>query len=252
MKDEIFLLCETHRQGDCISVYGRNSMTEKDVIWLPGLRTYSITACNVSKCVYILCREIRHKFSIWRIVKEDDHWSTASLVICDMYLPCPTMHMTANGRFAFSRKLCKTYTPIITCDANGAMQREVQPSTDISSLWYLAPKSNGNLVLLTAKLLEINMHGVVLRQHLTTYMYQVIGQADNNGRVLLTDRFNRMELVDSECNYLKDFTNKLLQGGQFVSPSELYFNCERNEIIAIIGEKNSHGRLLCILQLTEI
>lgn len=110
LKDEILMLCEVHRQADCIEVHDRNNMAEvKEVIPLPGLRTYSIAACNVSDCVYILCRVRGHQFSIWRIVRDDDdHWSTASLVISDIYLPCPAMHVTAKGRIVFTRKPYKS------------------------------------------------------------------------------------------------------------------------------------------------
>lgn len=139
-----------------------------------GCRGYvrSIAACNRAHCVYIglLCRVRGHQFSLWRIAKDGGHRAPASLVISDMYLPCPTiMHVAANHRLAFSRKLCKTYTPIVTCEPNGSMQRVVQPSTGISSLWDLAPKSNGNHILLSgqpAKLLEIDMGDVILRQYI--------------------------------------------------------------------------------------
>lgn len=137
------------------------------------------------------------------------------------------------------------------------MQSEVQPSTDIPSLCNIVPKSNGNLVLVSGypyavKLLDIDMDGIVLRQYVLTHNnYKAIGQAGNYGRMLLVDWWNTMELLDSEFN-LMDFTGQLPGGVHLTFPSELYFNCERNEIIAIASGHHFQNRSLIIFQLTEI
>lgn len=82
-------------------------------------------------------------------------------------------------------------------------------------------------------------------------MYNSICQADNNGRMLLTDSFDRMELIDSEFN-LMDFTGQLLDESRFTFPEEYHYNSDRNEIIAFPGVQNMQNRVLIIFHLTEI
>lgn len=87
-----------------------------------------------------------------------------------MHLPDPTMHVIANGRLAFSRIPYTNHSPLITCDANGSMQREVNLPPNVSWIWKTIPKSIGNLVVVSGyptKLIEIDPNGTIIRQ----YMY---------------------------------------------------------------------------------
>lgn len=129
------MLCDPQLKGGCINVYDRNNMAAvKNVIPLPGLRPHSIAACSLSNCLYILSRVRYNEYSTWRIARADEHWSTAALVVSNMYLPQPTIRVTANGSLALKWRPCRNVTPLITCYANGSMQREVKLSIDINLL----------------------------------------------------------------------------------------------------------------------
>lgn len=82
-------------------------------------------------------------------------------------------------------------------------------------------------------------------------VYKAICQADNYGRMLITDRLDRMQLIDSDLNLL-GFTFELLGEDQLSTIKEYFYNCERNEIIPITGGQNLKNRALIIFSLTEI
>ena len=59
-----------------------------------------------------------------------------------------------------------------------------------------------------------------------------------------------MELFDSELNPL-DFKSQKQYEGQFLYPSKLHYNSERNEIVRICDLMSAKTRVLTIFRFTE-
>ena len=126
----------------------------------------------------------------------------------------------------------------------------------------IIPKSNWNIVLVSSvyrrtKLTEVDMNGSVLRQYKSSLNAdRCVCQADKYGRMLITNQWNKMELLDSEYNLI-DFTGLQMVGGCFSgTPFEehrkLHYNSERNEILTVVFDRNSPNGVLTIFHLKEI
>lgn len=71
--------------------------------------------------------------------------------------------------------------------------------------------------------------------------------ADIYGRIMITNKDSRLELLDSELNLL-DFTGLQPHEGQFLVPYKLQFNSERNEIMCIFNFCNPFATFLYIFR----
>ena len=97
------------------------------------------------------------------------------------------------------------------------------------------------------------MDVTIIRQYQSSSLGAVsVCNAGMYGRMLLIDRFNRIELLDSEFNFL-DFTGPQLNESKYIyNPKTSHFNSERNELVAIVYDAADYqnGRLT-IFRFTE-
>lgn len=256
-KDEMFMLCKPNGQDYAITVYDIKNMAEvKDVIPLPGIRPRGLAACAVSNCVYLLNRKEFHLISVLCITKDAENKFTIS-PWKNLWLPNPTISVTVDGSLILSRQRWGNLAVISIYNASGSLQRQLKLSWDISSFSDLIPKPNGNIVLISVnneyrkKLTEVDMKGSILRQYKSSISeYKGVTQADVYGRILITDRLNRIELLDSEFNLL-DCAGPQPYKEKLISPYKLHYNSERNEIVSFIEGSADERSVLTIFHLTE-
>lgn len=98
-------------------------------------------------------------------------------------------------------------------------------------------KPNGSIVLVSynyqygRKLTEIDTTGSTVRQYQSSLSGDSgVSFADSDGRIVITDPNNRIELLDCEMNLL-EYTGPQLNQNQI--PEDLHYNGERNEIVGI-------------------
>ena len=269
MKDEVYVHYKSweYPRG-AINVYDCNNLTEvKDIIPLPKIFEDCMEACNESNCVYILHRTAVTYIRVLRIARDDNHQFNVTPFISKVWMPNtnPTLSVTAAGRLIFSRRQ-KHKRPVISFyNANGSLHREMKLHSHIPSCFSrIIPRPNGNLVLVSTNdqkqtvLTEIDMDATIIRQYLSSLDPVTVCKTGMYGGMLLVDRNNRIELLDSEFNVL-DATSPQLQLRKLThNPSRLHFNCERNELAAVVFDIPTHrmymeigGQHVAIFRFTE-
>ena len=242
LKDEIFVLgTQDQRSHDyAIYVYDRIDMADvKDAIQLPEGTPLSLDACNASNCVYMVHR--RFTVTISRITRDDDNQFQISSMISGLYLPNPTLSVTANGDLILSRRRGEDRAVINVYSATGVLQNEMNVPMYISRLRQIVPKSNGNIVLISAqkvqwqichtRLTEIDVTGTVVSEHMTDFqfLHTNLSHADRYGRMIVThNRGSRISLFDSHFNLLQVEDMMIDEYFQMC-----HYNSERNEIVGI-------------------
>ena len=259
MKDEIFLICTINYVDYFINVYDYNNIAEvKEVIPLPRMNPRSIAACSVSNCVYQLnwnFRKVNHVL-IKRIARDGEH-CVVSTLIGGLYMPDANLCVAENGSLILSRGQSERCYAIRVYAANGSLQQRIKAPSEISWLEKIIPKSGGNLVLIgrnntgQIELTEIDLSGTIIRRYQPS-VHVASCRADRYGRVLIADRANRMELLDSEFNPVDVTCPKLAGGKQLIHPFQLDSNSERNELVALLLNQHHENGVLTIFQLREI
>lgn len=244
IKDEIFVIGDPQNGAFRISVCDSNYPYHvKDVIPLPEIYPECMAACVVSNCVYILYRKRRSHIRILRITRVGEHLFNITPFLTDVWMPNPrpTLSVSASGSLIFSRQQ-KNELPVISIyNADGSVQHQIRMYADIPKFYDIIPRSNGNLVLVSANdqrqaiLTEIDMDVTIIRQYQSSFqadMCALINQADDCGRILVSDGLKRIELLDAEFNLL-DISGRPLDDGAFISKQKLIYNRERNEALSI-------------------
>jgi len=253
LKEEIFL----HRSTDdghtpiVIEVYERSNMAEViDVIALPGEHQIllNIEACNVSDCVYVLCQQTNgsNEFyqSVLRIKKDGEHLHKSSPWISVPRQQVSSISVLRNGILSVTHG--RNPVALRNYDANGTLVL----SADIYGFRYyvdrVMQKANGDLVLGTIcpvrnlrVLTEIYMDGKVKWQHVSSILFGRVHFADTFDRILVTDQFGGMELLDSELNLLV-FDRQQLR--ECIDLSD--YNNERNDVVAICYNRFTYASCL--------
>jgi hypothetical protein len=95
------------------------------------------------------------------------------------------------------------------------------------------------------------MDGTILRQyHSSIDSLMVACVADKYGRMMIVDRLNRMELIDSEFN-LMEFTGPQLDEGQSIRRGLMHYNSERNEVVTVVKDGDYKHGVLTIFRFTD-
>ena len=155
------------------------------------------------------------------------------------------MSVTANGSLII--RSAQTGCPdvglhvVSKYNANGSLEQDIKLSPDTNALIFTnaIQKPNGNLVLACVSneyehkelgLLEIDTGGGVVRQYQSSmHIWNYVNSADVHGRIMITDQFRGIELLDSELIHLG--THSLLENGPQYVLNDLCYNSERNEIV---------------------
>lgn len=145
-------LCSEHRTKGHMTMpfmFTTGSIWQlKDAIQLQEGTPLSLDACNASNCVYMVHR--RFTVTISRITRDDDNQFQISSMISGLYLPNPTLSVTANGDLILSRRRGEDRAVINVYSATGVLQHEMSVPMYISRLRQIVPKLNGNIVLISA------------------------------------------------------------------------------------------------------
>lgn len=259
MKDEIFLICRISYEVYFINVYDYNNIAEvKEVIPLPRMAPKSIAACSVSNCVYQLnCNLYKANHVLIKRIARDGEHCVVSTLIGGLYMPDANLCVAENGSLILSRGQSDRCYSIRVYDSNGSLQQRIKAPSQISWLGKIIPKSGGNLVLIgrnntgQTELTEIDLGGTVIRRYQPS-VHVASCRADRYGRVLIADRANRMELLDSEFNPVDVTCPQLGGGNQLIHPFQLDSNSERNELVALLLNQHQVQGVLTIFQLREI
>lgn len=263
LKEEIFLTRSTSDQSPVdVEVYERNNMAElKDIIAISGLKVMNIEACNVSNCVYVLCRRTDESncLSVLRMKKDSEHRYNISTWISDLGFLHASISVLPNGILSVAHG----YNPVALkhYDANGSLVL----SSDVSGLGFVdrvLQKANGNFVLATLNLdkdetvlTEMDTFGKVRGQYISFIdaMSSSVHFADPYDRIMITDKTEEgIELLDSELNLLEFEGRELLS---VYIPIELsYSNSQRNELVFICtdgSDLDDSPRIVSTFRITE-
>ena len=244
LKENMFILCSQEDQQG-IKVYDRNSMTEVTNIWLPATHLRDMFSCCISNCVYVLCIDLAWEhYSILRITKDGEHQFNVSPWICDPELPGCSLSVSVNfNLIAHSMRKGHTHWALSGYNTHGHLLNKIRlakvdPFGGFLCFDRVIQKSNGNLILTYVnddwqiELAEIDADGSVERRYKSSLTVgSGVNFADMSGRIVIANRHNGVELLDSEFNLLEVTGSYMyLNVGQNVL-YKLHYNSERNEVV---------------------
>lgn len=263
LKDDIFI-----RSGEgAINVYRHNNVTAvaKDVIPLPGLFAVDMAGCVFSNCVYVLCkdRKRKHSLSILRITKDEEH----RFMVSPFVTACGSgnvreslltrLSVAANGNLVlmWDQQEPNAVVNIQVYRADGSLQQTTMLNSVVCGFGNgvndVLHKSNGSLVLVSVndqrktQLTEITLGAHIVRRYQSTLIGEdvVVNVVDVYDRILISEKPDRFELLDSEFNILPFI------GDQFRSFDLLHCNIEKNEAVGVYAEDCEN--ILTVFRFTE-